>query len=66
MNIIPPGTPVKLKLDKHNDYMVTAACIRFGGVNYELTYILNGEPKTIWAFEQEFETDVERKKIGFK
>ena len=45
---------------------ITAVTIRFDRVVYEITYWNNGEFKTVWMNEGEFETTVESmRRIGF-
>jgi hypothetical protein len=53
MDIIAGGTEAKTKLGE-KDCVVTAACIRFDKVTYELTYYHNGKFETIWMNENEF------------
>jgi hypothetical protein len=46
--------------------MITACVIRFGFVNYEVTYCIDGEPRTTWMREEEFITPFLKNPIGFK
>lgn len=55
MTLIDIGTNVFLKIGKIQG-MITAICIRHQGYcTYEITYTLNGEPKTTWAVPIEFD-----------
>jgi len=66
MNLIKCGTEAKTKL-AGMDAIVTAISIRFNRATYELSYFYNGEYKTVWLDESEFETSKNKKcKIGFK
>ena len=66
MKIYPCGIIVQMKLNKTYS-MITAASIRFESVQYELTYFHNGEVKTVWCNEKEFEHQLNCKEdIGFK
>ena len=54
MLLISVGTSVNIKLGKIPG-MVTAICIRDQEyASYEVSYILNGEPKTSWHIPSEF------------
>lgn len=48
--------------------IITAACIRFEKVQYEVSYFLNGERKEVWLDEREFtlENESDKIQIGFK
>ena len=47
--------------------IITAACIRFEKVQYELSYFLNGERKEVWCDEREFSIDARQvHQIGFR
>jgi hypothetical protein len=46
--------------------MITAQSIRFDKITYEITYYINKEQKTAWMNEKEFETNVQKKQIGFR
>lgn len=47
--------------------IITANCVRFEKVQYELSYFHNGERKEVWVDEREFSTDANKKPlIGFK
>lgn len=46
--------------------MITCTSIRFGFVTYEITYYLDGEPRTTWMREEEFVTKQRKITIGFK
>lgn len=46
--------------------IITATCIRFNKVQYELSYFCNGEYKCIWMDESEFTVDKKTLiKVGF-
>lgn len=46
--------------------MITAISIRFDRTTYELTYPFQGEYKTIWCFQEEFEIRrSDKNEIGF-
>lgn len=62
------GTTVETKIGKHVA-IITAACIRFDKVQYELSYFYNGDYKTVWLHRAEFdlrETDQIKSAIGFQ
>lgn len=65
MEILPCGTPVKTKLGLIEG-LITAACIRFEAVTYEISYFVDGQEKTIWMNEAEFTANVKHNTIGFK
>lgn len=47
--------------------IITAVCIRFGSINYEVTYYSKGVQEVVWVREQEFTArEYETTKIGFK
>lgn len=52
----------------HIDCTISAVVIRFDRIQYELTYLNNGEFKTVWMNECEFIVRNNEKKIaiGFK
>jgi len=59
------GTIVKPKL-LNIEGMITCQSLRFEKVQYEVTYFLNGDYKTIWMNENEFDiVNGTRQKIGF-
>ena len=62
----PCGITVKPKL--HNtEAIITCVSMRFGKIQYELSYFYNGEYKVIWMAEEEFVTLTDEKTtIGFK
>jgi hypothetical protein len=35
-------------------------------VQYEISYFNSGDQKTVWMNEKEFETNVEKRAVGFK
>jgi hypothetical protein len=59
------GTIVKIKLTDIQG-MITCASIRFDRVQYEVSYFYSGEQKTLWLNENEFDTETNKQKIGFK
>jgi hypothetical protein len=67
MEIFQCGIMVSTKLGKI-EAIITAVLIRFGRIQYELSYIYNGEYKTMWMDECEFDikSDLEKAQIGFK
>lgn len=66
MNIIKCGTPAITKIGQIES-IVTSSNIRFNSVTYELSYFHNGDYKTVWLNENEFEIEHKSKiKIGFK
>lgn len=64
IKVYPSGACIKAKIG-NVEGMITAVCMRFAFVNYEITYFVNGEYKTVWMNENEFTTDAKRKSIGF-
>jgi hypothetical protein len=46
--------------------MITAVCIRFEEVRYEISYFVNQEQCTVWMNEKEFRTNITKIPIGFK
>lgn len=47
--------------------MVTGINIRFDRIQYELTYLFNGEIKVTWFHEEEFDLSADDKiKVGFR
>lgn len=66
IEVIPCGVYVTTNLGEITA-IITAVLIRFGRVQYELSYTYNGEYKTMWMDECEFRPNWEEKKrIGFK
>ena len=66
MEILKCGVNVIIKLANIKG-MITCCSIRFDKATYEITYFINGEQKTIWVNQNEFEIeDSETLKIGFK
>ena len=63
--LIPCETIVKSKYG-NIEGMITCQNIRFDKVQYEISYFNDGEQKTVWMNEGEFETDVKKQSIGFK
>lgn len=60
------GTEVITKIGKVKA-IITAVSIRFGRVQYEISYFNNGERKDPWLNENEFTTSaVKNLSIGFK
>ena len=58
---------LKVKINSF-DAIITAVCIRFENITYELSYFYNGEAKSTWHTEHEFTYDFnsERLTIGYK
>jgi hypothetical protein len=46
--------------------MITGVSIRFEKVQYEVSFFYDGEQRCYWMHEQEFITNEEKVKIGFK
>ena len=46
--------------------MITCISIKFDKVQYEISYFYLGEQKIVWLDENEFETNENKYKIGFK
>lgn len=67
LQIYPCGTQVMISMGGIVA-MITASIFRFGKVAYELTYFVEGEEKTSWKHEEEFQTmgNVKKETIGFK
>jgi hypothetical protein len=66
MTLIKCGTKALTKMG-HIEGIVTAISIRFNRAQYELSYFHNGEYKTMWMDESEFDVDINEKvTIGFK
>lgn len=65
IKIIPCGTLIKTVYG-NIEGMITCCDIRFNKIQYEISYFLNGEEQTIWMHEEQFETNKEKIKIGFK
>ena len=61
---LPCGSIVKTKLS-NIEGMITCQSIRFDKVQYEISYFNNGEQRTVWMNENEFETNIEKQVIGF-
>lgn len=59
------GTMVTTKLG-NLEGMITCYSNRFMKIQYEITYYLNGEFKTVWLTDNEFTTNKSKTKIGFK
>lgn len=64
MKLLPCGITVRTKIS-NIEGMITAACIRFDKVTYEISYFSNSEQKVIWMHEKEFTTDSKKQTIGF-
>lgn len=58
------GVTVKIKLASIEG-MITCASIRFDSTQYEITYWVGREQKTVWVREEEFETTEVKTKIGY-
>lgn len=67
LKVIPCGTIVKTKYG-NIEGMITCISIKFDKVLYEVSYFLNGDQKTVWMNEPEFEPSIVQDKstIGFK
>lgn len=65
LKILPCGTYIRTKLGLI-DGIITAACIRFDAVTYEISYFCDGEGKSLWMNEAEFTTNSKHSTIGFK
>lgn len=63
--LFPCGAMVKSKYGSIEG-MITAQSIRFDKVQYEISYFNSGDQKTVWMNEEEFETNVEKRAVGFK
>jgi hypothetical protein len=63
--LFPCGTTVTTKYGRIEG-MITAQSIRFDRVQYEISYFDSGDHKTVWMNEFEFETEADKKSIGFK
>lgn len=48
------GTIIKTKIGKIEG-MITCQSLRFGQVQYEISYFINNEQKKIWMTEHEFD-----------
>lgn len=46
--------------------MITAVCVRFDKVSYEISYFVNQDQHVVWMNENEFKTNVPKTPIGFK
>lgn len=65
IEVIPCGTEVKTTLGIVG--IITAICLRYGNLNYEVSFYYEGESKVVWVCEQELIFTVKTKtKIGFK
>jgi len=65
INIYPQGTKVTTVIGSING-LITAATIRGTFVVYEVAYFNEGEIRTMWITEAEFNTEATKTKIGFK
>lgn len=66
MEVIKCGTKVLTKIG-HIEGMVTAVSIRFESVQYEVSYFHDGDIKTAWVREGEFDVEDGKKiPIGFR
>lgn len=65
MKVIPSGTHITTKLN-HIEGIITAISIRFGAVNYEISYFAVNDYKQIWMNESEFTFSAKKKVIGFQ
>lgn len=64
LKVLPCGTSIT---SINGDVMGNISCIsiRYGKISYELTYFFNGEFKTTWMHESEFNHGAVKQKIGF-
>lgn len=66
MDVIHCGTIVNTIIG-NIEGQITASCIRFDTVEYEVTYIYCGEIKIIWVREEQLKKiEFVKQKIGFK
>ena len=65
IKLYPSGTRVRTSIGQI-EAMITAACIRFSSVSYEITYFYDGEQRTVWMNEAEFSTSGKMVVVGFK
>lgn len=65
IKLYPSGTRIRTTIGQIEG-MITAACIRFSSVSYEITYFSDGEQRTVWMNEAEFSTTDNIVSIGFK
>jgi hypothetical protein len=65
IEIIPCGTPAETVVGNIHG-QITGITIRFGDVQYELTYVINGEFKNAWLREPELIVTEKKNKIGFR
>ena len=65
IKLYPSGTHIRTNLGQIEG-MITAACVRFSSVSYEITYFYDGEQRTVWMNEVEFLTSDKMVVIGFK
>jgi len=62
IKLFPCGTHIRTTLGQIEG-MITAACVRFSSVSYEIAYFYDGEQRTVWMNEAEFSTAGNDKKI---
>jgi len=64
MELYECGTNVK-SVQGNMQGIITGINIRFGAIQYEFSYWLNGDHKSIWVSDVEIESEKEKQKIGF-
>ena len=65
ISLFPCGIKVRMILSGIEG-MITCSSIRFDKVQYEVSYFIEGKHETVWMNENEFETNNQKVKIGFK
>ena len=65
IKLYPSGTHIRTTLG-HIEGMITAACIRFSSISYEIAYFYDGEQRIVWMNEAEFSTSSKMVVVGFK
>ena len=66
IEVIPCGTIVTTIIGGIRG-MISAVCIRFEAIQYEVHYFAGEEEKSVWMTEKQFEVeDSGAKKIGFR
>jgi len=53
IKLYPSGTHIRTTIGQIEG-MITAACVRFSSVSYEIAYFYDGEQRTVWMNEAEF------------
>jgi hypothetical protein len=65
IKLYPSGTHIRTTIGQIEG-MITATCVRFSSVSYEITYFYDGEQKIVWMNEAEFSTSSKMVVVGFK